>query len=323
MTGDAAVAEYVVEAAETVAERIRSVVLRPLSGAAPSWRAGAHVRVVLPSGEDRPYSLINLDPAPGATDAPATLRLGVLLEAESRGGSAFVHGLEVGQKVRVSAPQNSFPLVASAHPPLLVAGGIGVTPIISMAAELMAEGRDFRLCYFGRTEAGMAFVPELSALCGARLVLHRDDLDGLPDLAGLMASHNRDADIYVCGPKGMIEAARVAAEAAGIAPGRLHVELFAPEAAQEGDTAFEVEVASTGQVFTIPPGRSIIEVLEEGGLDLMYDCQRGDCGICQTAVLSGTPDHRDVILTSAERDEGKVIQICVSRALSPRLVLDL
>jgi len=323
MTDGPAVSEYVVEAADQVAERVRSIVLRPRDGQAPAWQAGAHVRVSLPSGEDRPYSLVNFAPTPGATDAPETLRLGVLLEEASRGGSAFMHGLAPGDSVRISSPANSFPLVASPHAPLLVAGGIGVTPIASMAAALVAAGADFRLCYFGRNASAMAFVPELEALCGARLHLHRDDVDGPPDLAGLMATHDPRADIYVCGPRGMIEATRAAVEAAGIAPERLHVELFAPEGAQEGDTAFEVEVSSTGQVFTIPPGRSIIEVLEEAGLDLMYDCQRGDCGICQTDVLSGTPDHRDVILTKAERDSGKVMQICVSRALSARLVLDL
>jgi vanillate O-demethylase ferredoxin subunit len=121
----------------------------------------------------------------------------------------------------------------------------------------------------------------------------------------------------------MIDAARKLAEAAGLAPERVHVELFDNASAQEGDAPFEVELASTGQVFAIPPGRSIIDVLEEEGVDLIYDCQRGDCGICQTDVISGIPDHRDVVLSDAERAEGKVMQICVSRAKSARLVLDL
>ncbi|WP_211341199.1 2Fe-2S iron-sulfur cluster-binding protein [Paracoccus methylarcula] len=121
----------------------------------------------------------------------------------------------------------------------------------------------------------------------------------------------------------MIDATRRAAEAAGFTPERIHTELFDTPEPEAGDSPFEVEIASTGQVFTVPPGQTIIEVLEENGLDIIYDCQRGDCGICQTAVLEGTPDHRDVVLSEAERAAGDVMQICVSRALSPRLKLDL
>ena len=121
----------------------------------------------------------------------------------------------------------------------------------------------------------------------------------------------------------MIDATKAQAEAAGIAAERIHFELFDAPQEQEGDSAFEVELASSGEVFTIPPGQSIIDVLEAGGVDVMYDCQRGDCGICQCDVLSGTPDHRDVVLSEAERAAGNVMQICVSRAKSPRLVLDI
>ena len=201
---------------------------------------------------------------------------------------------------------------------------IGITPMISMAAELVARGTPLEFHYAGRSRAVMAYADRLAETFGAGLHLHCDDdpATGL-DLKALAASIGPDRHFYICGPRGMIDAARQAAEAAGIAADRIHVELFDNASAQAGDAAFEVEVASTGEVFTIPPGHTIIEVLEEGGMDLMYDCQRGDCGICQTDIVSGVPDHRDVVLSEAERAEGKVMQICVSRAKSARLVLDL
>lgn len=314
---------YRVAWARTAAERVRDLRLEPLEGTAPGWTAGAHVRLMLPQGGDRPYSLVNLDPAPGATAAPDHLRLGVLLEHDSRGGSAFVHGLAPGDTVLVGPPRNDFALRPAAAPPLLIAGGIGITPVASMAAELAAAGRPFDLHYFGRSRGAMAFLPELAALCGPRLHVAADDAEGPPDPARLLAGVDRGRDIYVCGPKGMIAAVREAAAALGFDPARVFAELFAPEGPQAGDTAFEVQLASDGRVFTVPPGVSILEVLEAAGVDVMSDCRRGDCGICQTGVVAGLPDHRDVVLSPAERAAGRVMQICVSRARSPRLVLDL
>jgi vanillate O-demethylase ferredoxin subunit len=172
----------------------------------------------------------------------------------------------------------------------------------------------------------MAYREELAESLGDSLALHFDDVAGGPiDLDGLIAGMQSGQHLYVCGPRPMIDAALAKAEAAGIPRERVHVELFdnASAGAGDGDDAFEVELASSGEVFTIPPGKSIIEVLEEAGHDLIYDCQRGDCGICQTEVLEGVPDHRDVVLSEAERAEGKLMQICVSRAKTPRLKLDL
>ena len=197
--------------------------------------------------------------------------------------------------------------------------------MISMAAELAARGTPFEFHYAGRARNAIAYSGELADTFGPALHLHFDDEpDNALDLKALIDGLAPDAHLYVCGPRGMIEAVRKLAESAGVASDRIHFELFDNAAAKlEGDTPFEVELASTGQVFTILPGRSIIEVLEEGGVDLIYDCQRGDCGICQTEIVSGTPDHRDVVLSDAEREAGKVMQICVSRAKSQRLVLDL
>jgi len=302
--------------------RIRRLTLgAPDGGPLPAWTAGAHVEVELPGGDLRPYSLVDLD---GTAAAPRAWVLGVLLEPDSRGGSRHMHALQPGDTLRVTPPKNSFALADDPAPALLVAGGIGITPILSMARRLRDAGHPYRLTYAARSAGAMAFADHLRATHGTALTLHHDDTAGGPlPLAPLMAGAAPGAHVYVCGPRPMIEAARAAAEAAGIPPGRIHVELFESAAPQQGDGAFEVELASTGQVLVIPPGQTIIQVLEGAGIDLMYDCQRGDCGICQTGVLEGVPDHRDVVLTEAERAAGKVMQICVSRARSARLKLDL
>jgi ferredoxin-NADP reductase len=311
-----------VTATRPEAAAIRSVTLSsPDHAPLPPWTAGAHVEVALPGGDLRPYSLVDLD---GTAAAPRSYVLGVLLEPDSRGGSRHMHSLQPGDALRVTAPRNSFALVDDPAPALLISGGIGVTPILSMARALRDASRPYRLVHAARSAAQMGFADHLRTTHGAALTLHHDAIAGGPlPLAPLMATAAPGTHVYVCGPRPMIEAARTAATAAGFGPERIHVELFETATPQAGDRPFEVELASSGQVFTIPPGRTIIDVLEAGGIDLMHDCQRGDCGICQTTVLSGVPDHRDVVLTEAERAAGNVMQICVSRAKSPRLKLDL
>lgn len=305
--------------------RIRALRLEAADGGPlPGFSPGAHVRIVLPDGGDRPYSLINADPGTDTEAGVSAYRLGVLLEEGSKGGSRYMHGLAVGDVVEASPPKNDFALESHASPAILVAGGIGVTPIVSMAAALARAGRPFTFHYAGRSRPLLAFVDEIAAACGDALKIHCDDEPATClDLAGLVASAPAGAHLYVCGPRGMIEAARELAHDRGFPKDQVHFELFDQPEEQAGDRPFEVVVSSTGQSFTVPPGRTIIEVLEEGGVDLVYDCQRGDCGICQTGVLEGVPDHRDVILTEDERAANTVMQICVSRAKSPRLVLDL
>ena len=304
------------------AELIRMVTLvAPDGGSLPPYEAGAHAEVHLPDGATRPYSLIDFD---GAAKEPKAYVFGIRLEDESRGGSRFMHGLAEGDTVTVEPAKNDFPLAEDDAPSVLIAGGIGITPMISMATALKAEGRDYRLHYAIRDESAAAFIEQLTQNHGDCLSVHCDDQAGGPlDIAKVLSDANPEAHIYVCGPKPMIEAVKSKAESAGYPAERVHFELFDAAADQDGDSAFEVEVASTGAVYTIPPGKTIIDVLEEAGEDLIYDCQRGDCGICQTDVLEGTPDHRDVVLSQAERDSGKVMQICVSRAKSARLKLDI
>lgn len=303
---------------EDLTDAIRSMTFRAAGGGVlPGYTAGAHVTFDLGEAGERSYSLIDWS---GDATAPEAYVFAVQREAAGEGGSKAMHVVEVGAQVSASGPKNDFPLEPGV-PALLIAGGIGITPLITMAAQLTAEGREFAFHYAARSAREAAFVPALEAAFGAKLEMHFDDI-AMIDLAGVIGARPEGAHLFVCGPKGMIEAARSAATAAGMEDRAIHFELFTNEATQDGDTAFEVEINS-GEVFTIPPGRTIIEVLEEGGVDLMYDCQRGDCGICQTDVLEGVPDHRDVVLSEDERASGKVMQICVSRAKTPRLVLDI
>ena len=167
----------------------------------------------------------------------------------------------------------------------------------------------------------MAYLTELNGTLGSKFSAYFDDRNpiGLAELVPSLKEHS----IYICGPQGMIETARDLAETACISSEHIHVELFTGAASTSADTAFQVELASSGQIVEVRENQTIIEALELAGVDVMYDCQRGDCGICQTDVIDGVPDHRDVVLSQSERSGGKVMQICVSRALSPRLVLDL
>lgn len=290
----------------------------------PGFEPGAHIRVQLPDGGDRAYSLINLDPDANPSDSVSEYRIAVRLEDGSTGGSQFMHGLSVGDTLSVEGPKNDFPLVTGKEQVTLLAGGIGITPITGMVAALVHQNRDFQLHYSGRCRGALAFTDPLRLVAGDRMTEHYDDeAETALDLSALLGKLPPSGHLYVCGPKGMIEAARSAANARGFLDSHIHFELFTNQVAAAAGDGFEIEVSSTGEVLAVPEGKSIIDVLEEAGHDVLYDCQRGDCGICQTEVISGEPDHRDVVLSDEEKASGKVMQICVSRAKSPRLVLDL
>ena len=297
---------------------IRGLVLTPEGAALPSWEAGAHIRISVPGGGDRPYSLMALPDLPKGCWA-----LGVLREQLSTGGSSFMHALKIGDIVRASAPINNFGLHTGNTPAILFAGGIGITPILSMAAELQARGTPYRLHYAGRAPESLAFLPQLRAICTNALSVHYDGDESRLGIAAVLDRAPGEAHIYVCGPAGMIEAVKKSAVDKGIPAARIHYELFKAEPTISADDAFEVELRSTGQVITVAANQSIIDALERAGVEVLYDCRRGDCGICQCGVILGTPDHRDVILSDEERASNKVMQICVSRAKSERLVLDL
>jgi vanillate O-demethylase ferredoxin subunit len=303
---------------------IRAIRLaRPHGEPLPSWEAGAHINVRLPQGDERSYSLVNVSADPAANTNPHAYQLGVRLEQPSQGGSAYMHALKPGDVVTASPPTNNFRLEATAKPAILLAGGIGVTPLLSMAAELTARGNPFRFYYAGRSRAQLAFLPAIEGLVGDKLSIHADDVSGLFDVVGLMTSLQDDEPLYCCGPLPMIELSIKTAKELGWREARLHFEIFTAAQPKAGDQAFEVVLKSSGESFHIPAGKSILDVLIEAGKDPLHDCKRGDCGICQVEVIEGVPDHRDFILTDSQKAAGKLMQICVSRSKTPRLVLDL
>ena len=285
------------------------------------FAAGAHVDVHLPGAIVRQYSLCS-DPADSSR-----YQLAVLKDPSSRGGSDAMHALRVGDVLSISAPRNLFPLAPDASHSLLLAGGIGVTPLLAMARTLHRAGASFAMHYCARTPARTAFLEQLQrSPFAAQVCFHFDD--------GPEAQRFRSGDViraprpgehlYVCGPAGFIDHVLAAASGAGWPEERVHSERFridAPESS-EGDSAFEVEVATTGQVIPVGPTQSITQALAAHGVDVPTECEAGVCGTCVLRVLHGTPDHRDSFLTQSER-AGDLMTPCVTRAKSRKLVLDL
>lgn len=296
-------------------------------GALPGFSAGAHVDVLLPGGLSRQYSLCN-DPAESHR-----YQLGVLRDAASRGGSAAMHDqVQVGDLLQISPPKNHFALAPGASRSLLLAGGIGITPLLCMAERLAHTGAAFELHHCSRSLARTAFVERIRrSSFAAQAFWHFDDGDAAQrlDLAALLgtAQQPRPADgvhLYVCGPKGFMDAVLGGARAAGWPEDQLHCEFFgaAPEAA-DGDAAFEVQLASSGRVVVVPAGQSVVQALAGAGVEVLTSCEQGVCGTCLTRVLAGQPEHRDQYLTPEEQALGDQFLPCCSRSCSPRLVLDL
>ena len=309
---------------------IRMLRLRAEDGRAlPGFAAGAHIRVqvALPGGKTdwRHYSLINFATERNATNAPAEYVIAVRKEAEGRGGSRFMHEqLKEGDALAIEPPKNDFPLHTGPGGTVLVAGGIGITPLATMAARRRAEGAPVRLHYAGRSRDLMAFLPELQALLGDDLRVHADAEVGAPLASEALLDGVPAGDrLYVCGPKVMLDAVLARTQARGWEHDRVHFELFTEPVVEEGDQPFEVELAQSGQCFTVPADQSILDCLIDNGCDPMFDCKRGECGVCATPVLEGEIDHRDYVLTAREKAEGNVMQICISRAKGERLVLDI
>lgn len=289
-------------------------------GALPAFEAGAHIDVHLGDRLVRQYSLCN---PPSETHRYV---IGVLRDAASRGGSQAMHErVQAGTRLAISAPKNHFPLVP-ARRTLLLAGGIGITPILAMAETLAARDAAFELHYCARSGALAAFRERILASSFARRThFHFDDApSGKLDAAALLAQPEADARLYVCGPAGFIEHVLATARAQGWLQTQLHVEYFAGAAADTGaDHAFDVELASSGKVVTVPAGRTVIQVLAAHGVDIPYSCEEGVCGTCLTGVLDGVPDHRDMYLTDEEHAANDRFTPCCSRARSAKLVLDL
>lgn len=288
----------------------------------PAFDPGAHIDMHLPNGMVRQYSLYN---HPG--EAKRYL-IGVLKDPASRGGSLALHDLvKAGDRLLISEPRNHFPLAERAERSLLLAGGIGITPILSMARALASAGEEFEVHYCARSKNSMAFMQEIAQSAFAdRVHFHFDDAapEQHLDVDAVLAMPTPGAHLYVCGPAGFLDYVLHSAAARGWPAEQLHREYFsAASSSATGNTSFEVEIKHTGEVLTIPADKSVLHVLEEAGIFIPASCEEGVCGTCMTGVLEGEPDHRDLFMTDAERTLNNQFTPCCSRAKSRRLVLDL
>ena len=288
----------------------------------PAFAAGSHVDVQLPGGLTRQYSLCN-DPA-----ETHRYLIAVLHDAASRGGSTAMHEqVQQGDTLNISAPKNHFALAHEAQSHLLLAGGIGVTPLLCMAERLAHSGADFEMHYCTRSKARTAFVQRIEGSALApRVHFHFDDGPAAQraDIEVLVGPPSPGRHLYVCGPKGFMDAVLARARAQGWPEAQIHYEFFGaePVAAGEAD-AFEVMLASSGRVVAVPAGVSVVKALAACGVMVATSCEQGVCGTCLTRVIDGVPDHRDLYLTPEEQAVGDQFLPCCSRARTARLVLDL
>jgi len=284
----------------------------------PRGSAGAHVEVRLPGGLRRQYSLCN---GPGDRDA---YTLAVRLAAESRGGSSGMHGLNPGQELLVSRPRNHFPIVRGTRHATLIAAGIGVTPMLSMARHLAKRGRPFVLHYFGRDKASLALREEMIAEFGERLRIHAGlGRAAIPStLASLLANRPSGGHVYTCGPDAFMSAVEDAARAAGWPDSAIHRENFAPPGLTADRAPFEVVLARSGRNLTVGSDQTLLQALACAGVSTASSCEQGTCGECALHVRAGSIDHRDCYLSDSDRARGDVILACVSRAREGELVLD-
>ncbi|MFF5866358.1 PDR/VanB family oxidoreductase [Pseudomonas sp. NPDC012596] len=302
------------------AEGIISVELRPWGDTVfTPFEAGSHIDLHLPNGLVRSYSLLN------APSDQGRYVVGILRDRASRGGSRYVHEqLRVGTQLQISQPRNNFALDTRASHSVLVAGGIGITPIYCMFRQLLALGRSAELIYCARSRAEAALVDEISGL-GAKVLYHfNDEKGGLPDLASYLAGRPGDTHFYCCGPTPMLDAFEQTCERLGYP--HAHIERFTAAevaAAEDAQDSYSVELSKSGKTVSVEPGLNLLDVLLEAGCDVEYSCREGVCGSCETRVLEGDVDHRDGVLTKAERAANKSMMVCVSGCKSRRLVLDL
>ena len=282
--------------------------------ALPAAEPGAHISLQLAEGMERQYSLMDWG------DTPRAYRLGVKLEANGRGGSAFMHQLRIGDELPATGPRNHFPLDEAAASTVLIAGGIGFTPVWSMVTRLESLGRPWRLYYACRTEADAMLLADLRNMQSA--VLHFDDVAGSPiDLRAIISATGTDTHLYCCGPGTMLDAFEAATSERD--PAFVHLERFAPVAAADTHGGYTVVLARSGREMLVEPGQTILDRLMAAGLNVPNSCREGVCGACETRVIAGEPDHCDSVLTRRERAANKSMMICCSGAHSDRLVLDL
>jgi ferredoxin-NADP reductase len=309
-------AALVIQETALVADDVVAVTLSAPDGAElPAWTPGAHIDVVLDEDLTRQYSLC------GPVSDLTRYRIGVLKSPTSRGGSVAVHALKAGDNVRVRGPRNHFPLIGSGRYQF-IAGGIGITPLLPMIAEVEAAGTDWNLVYGGRSRSSMAFLDELDRY-GQRVTVVPQDEQGAIDLAQVLGQPRTDTAVYCCGPTGLLDAVEGLCQSGE--PGTLHYERFAAkeQAAVDPGSTFDVVLARSGMTLTVPADKSIFEVCRDAGVSVLGSCFEGVCGTCETGVLDGEVDHRDSILNEEERESNEFMMICVSRCKSKQLTLDL
>ncbi len=321
-----------VQERRVVAEGVLAIELQAVDGyELTPFTAGSHIDVELPVRDAnghfivRQYSLCN-DPAERHRYV-----IGVGRDANTRGGSAYLHdGLKVGDVIHISTPRNHFQLYEPAKTSVLVAGGIGVTPMLAMARRLSALGQPWTLYYCARTPERAAFLDDLLALPGRVIPVFDGIEGGKPiDFTQVMTAAPVGAHLYCCGPSSLMEAFEHAA--AGREPSTIHVEWFKPRAipesaaaAADADGEFTVTLANSGVTLTVPPEKSILDVLIDAGVSVPYSCCDGVCGTCETRVLQGTPVHRDSVLLGEDANATDRIMVCVSRCAGGQsLTLDL
>jgi ferredoxin-NADP reductase len=298
------------------AEQINAYTLAPLAGETlPPFNAGAHLDVRVAPALTRSYSLVN-DPA-----TTRVYEIAVLKTTDSRGGSRHVHeNWRVGEVLEISEPRNNFPLAENAAHSVLIGGGIGITPLLSMFARLRALGLSRELYYVARTPQQAAFLDRIAGLAHTRVIFDSGGADRL-DLAAICGAAPSDAHLYCCGPAGMLNAFL------GLTRDRpddhVHVERFIAEAELATDGGYVVELARSGLTLTVEPGMTLLDTLLDAGLDVPFACTEGVCGTCETRVLDGIPDHRDHFLSNAEKAGNRSIMLCCSGSKTGRLVLEL
>lgn len=312
-----------VTAKTLLAQGIAGYELTPVAEASlPAFEAGSHIDVHLPGGLVRQYSLYELP------TEPSCYRICVLREPESRGGSAtLVDTIGEGDMLEISPPRNHFALHGEKASSLLFAGGIGITPILCMAQQLARDGRAFEMHYCGRTLSRMSFVDRLQTESFRDQVqVHIDDAapEQQLDARSAIGAPSPDKHLYVCGPAGFMNHILQTAGELGWDEAHLHREYFAAGPIDHtGDSPFEIEIKSSGKVIKVAAGQSAAHALLDAGFDLPLSCEQGVCGTCMTKVLSGTPDHRDLYLTSEEHERNDCFMPCCSRAKTTRLLVEL
>jgi ferredoxin-NADP reductase len=284
-----------------------------------TYEPGAHINIAVEVNgrqDIRSYSLIGLPDRQG-------YRIAVKKVSPSRGGSAALHNLLPGAALKITAPRNHFPLQFGAASYLLIAGGIGITPLVGMAQSLVRQGADVRMLYAVRSRNEAAFAGELQALLGDRLQMYVSDEGSRLDLEAALRALPPDTDIYFCGPARMLAGLRTAMAAVGVQPAALRFETFGSGGLQANEE-FWVKVPRLGLELAVPEGQSMLDALEAAGIEVMSECRRGECGLCTVDVLSveGALDHRDVFLSEHQKQQNQRICACVSRAVQGGVIID-